>query len=330
MQRITNFLRFTSSDAITWISGWISGSPPAIDTIGAPALLDRRDGLRHRHALLQRGLRVLDLAAARALEVALEERLELDEQRELLRAGQALLHQVRADAHGLPQGHGHVSPRLLGSAIAIPSRLDKAPAACPRARYALIPPRTVPTRTVRRDGVSTTARSAANGRPAAADASQADSMSTAIAPPAASSPRSARARSARPTAAGPGVPVSRRAPAPRPRPRRRRRRTRRSRPQLVRHHHGAGLELRVEGAAEAQHGHRAGGPAAGHERRPRWPCGGRRRCAARWRAVRRGGRRGTRYAGARARAGRGSLMASLPRASGRAPTPGRPAGRGGS
>jgi hypothetical protein len=29
-------LRETSSRTISWIWGWISGSPPAIDTIGAP------------------------------------------------------------------------------------------------------------------------------------------------------------------------------------------------------------------------------------------------------------------------------------------------------
>ncbi len=36
MHRKTNFLRLISSCAITCISGWTSGSPPAIETIGAP------------------------------------------------------------------------------------------------------------------------------------------------------------------------------------------------------------------------------------------------------------------------------------------------------
>jgi len=36
VQRKTYFLRATSSRAMTSISGWISGSPPAIETIGAP------------------------------------------------------------------------------------------------------------------------------------------------------------------------------------------------------------------------------------------------------------------------------------------------------
>ena len=84
MHRKTNFLRLISSVAITCTSGWTSGSPPAIETIGAPALLDRRERLVDRHPLLEDVLRVLDLPAERAREVALEERLELDEQRELV------------------------------------------------------------------------------------------------------------------------------------------------------------------------------------------------------------------------------------------------------
>jgi hypothetical protein len=62
----------------------ISGSPPAIETIGRAGLLDRGDRLLDRHALLQHVVRLLDLAAAGAFEVAGEQRLELDQQRELL------------------------------------------------------------------------------------------------------------------------------------------------------------------------------------------------------------------------------------------------------
>src|SRR5271156_1288852 len=36
VHRYTKRLRLISSAAITWISGWMSGSPPAIETIGAP------------------------------------------------------------------------------------------------------------------------------------------------------------------------------------------------------------------------------------------------------------------------------------------------------
>ena len=53
------------------------------------ALLDRGDGPLDRHALAQQVVRLLDLAAAVALEVAREQRLELDDQRELLPAGAA-------------------------------------------------------------------------------------------------------------------------------------------------------------------------------------------------------------------------------------------------
>ena len=36
VQRKTYLRRLISSEAMTWMSGWISGSPPAIETIGAP------------------------------------------------------------------------------------------------------------------------------------------------------------------------------------------------------------------------------------------------------------------------------------------------------
>jgi hypothetical protein len=65
------------------------------------ALQDRPDRLLDRHPLLEDRVRLLDLAAARALQVAGEQRLELDQERELLIASQLLLHQVRPDAHGL-------------------------------------------------------------------------------------------------------------------------------------------------------------------------------------------------------------------------------------
>ena len=59
------------------------------------ALLDRADRLLDRHPPAQLVLGVLDLAAARAGEVALEQRLELHDQRELLAFGQPLAHQVQ-------------------------------------------------------------------------------------------------------------------------------------------------------------------------------------------------------------------------------------------
>ncbi len=52
MQRKTNRLRATSSRTSTSISGWTSGSPPAIETIGAPdssiAVSARSTGMRLR------------------------------------------------------------------------------------------------------------------------------------------------------------------------------------------------------------------------------------------------------------------------------------------
>ena len=84
VHRKTNFLRLISSATITSICGCISGSPPAMDTIGAPhssiAPIACSTGIR----CLSIVVRLLDLAAAGALQVAGEQRLELDEQRELL------------------------------------------------------------------------------------------------------------------------------------------------------------------------------------------------------------------------------------------------------
>ena len=59
------------------------------------------------HALLQDLLGKLDLPAARALEIALEERFELDDQRELVAARDALLHEVGAHACELADRNAH-------------------------------------------------------------------------------------------------------------------------------------------------------------------------------------------------------------------------------
>ena len=87
MHRKTYFFRLTSSATSTSICGCMSGSPPAMDTIGRAALLDRGQRLLDRHPLLEHVVRLLDLPAAGALQVAGEQRLKLDQQRELLACG---------------------------------------------------------------------------------------------------------------------------------------------------------------------------------------------------------------------------------------------------
>src|SRR5439155_5253017 len=79
------------------------------------ALLDRADRLLYRHALLQQRGGLLDLAAAGALQVAGEQRLELDQERELLAALQLLPEQVAAQPNRLTQWHGHVQHTSRGS-----------------------------------------------------------------------------------------------------------------------------------------------------------------------------------------------------------------------
>ena len=71
------------------------------------ALLDRPHGLLDRHPLTQDVVGMLDLAAAGAGQVALKQRLELDQQREALAFGQPLAHQVPAHVSALPKAHRH-------------------------------------------------------------------------------------------------------------------------------------------------------------------------------------------------------------------------------
>ena len=64
-------------------------------------LLDRGNRGVDRHPLLEDVIGVLDLPAERAGQVALVERLQLDEERELLDARELLLREIRADPDGL-------------------------------------------------------------------------------------------------------------------------------------------------------------------------------------------------------------------------------------
>jgi len=82
------------------MSRWSKGSPPAMETAGAPHSFDRVHALLHRHALVQDLIGIIDLAAAGAGQVAAEQRLQHQHQRVLL-ARQLLLHHIGADLGGL-------------------------------------------------------------------------------------------------------------------------------------------------------------------------------------------------------------------------------------
>ena len=161
---------------ISSICGCISGSPPAIETIGAPHLLDRADRLLDRHALLEQRRGLLDLAAARALEVAGEQRLELDEQRELVAPAQLLLEQVGPElrrlwrsgmpirsAHLLGQGESDVS----SADAAVPATVRAEPGAARRRRSS-----------TRRGGAEAPAVTPIRGRRRASRRSSSDGSST--------------------------------------------------------------------------------------------------------------------------------------------------------
>jgi hypothetical protein len=74
-----------------------------------PALLDGGHGLIDAQALAQHLGGVLDLAAPVALQVAGEQRLELDNQREFVPAGQLLAGQVGPDLDALAERNWHLS-----------------------------------------------------------------------------------------------------------------------------------------------------------------------------------------------------------------------------
>ena len=72
------------------------------------ALFDRRDALFHAQPLAQDLVGVLNLAAAGAREVALKQRLELEDERILLLAFELLAGDVFRDGDLLLEGHAHI------------------------------------------------------------------------------------------------------------------------------------------------------------------------------------------------------------------------------
>ena len=100
-------MRATSSLTICSMSGCNSGSPPAIETIGVP---DSRDGAQDvvdRQPLAQYLGRVLDLSAARAGQVASEERLDLDDEGVVLGLFNPVPHKMGTDSDVLTKWDWH-------------------------------------------------------------------------------------------------------------------------------------------------------------------------------------------------------------------------------
>src|SRR5919204_2586050 len=86
------------------------------------ALLDRAERLVHGHPAAQHMVGVLDLAAARAGEVALVERLELDQQRELLPPAKPLAQEIGRGPNALPEGNRHLGSSSHFSSAGTPNR----------------------------------------------------------------------------------------------------------------------------------------------------------------------------------------------------------------
>ena len=91
------FLRATRPSTILSISGCISGSPPGIETIGRAAFIDRPEALLGRHVHLENMSGILNLAAARAGQIAAEQRLEHQHERIPLVPGRALAQHITHD-----------------------------------------------------------------------------------------------------------------------------------------------------------------------------------------------------------------------------------------
>jgi hypothetical protein len=76
---------------------WISGSPPAITTIGAPHSSTDSSASSTGNAFVQDLVRIVDLAATGAGEIAAEQRLQHQHERIALAALDMLLDDVAAD-----------------------------------------------------------------------------------------------------------------------------------------------------------------------------------------------------------------------------------------
>src|SRR6185312_6390119 len=80
---------------------------------GSAALVHGLEALGRAQALVQDLIRVIDLAATGAGEIAAEQRLEHEHQRVALVADQLLLGDVRADTNLLDDRYGHWFPPVV-------------------------------------------------------------------------------------------------------------------------------------------------------------------------------------------------------------------------
>ena len=71
------------------------------------ALVDRVEAFLHREAAIEDRIRIIDLAAAGAGEVAAEQRLQHQHERIALPPHELLLHEIRANLHFLEKRNGH-------------------------------------------------------------------------------------------------------------------------------------------------------------------------------------------------------------------------------
>src|ERR1700722_9733940 len=77
------------------------------DDHGRPALIDRGQRVLNRDAFVKNSVRIVDLAAAGASEVAPEQRLEHQHERIALAASEMLANDIGADSYNLSEGYAH-------------------------------------------------------------------------------------------------------------------------------------------------------------------------------------------------------------------------------
>jgi hypothetical protein len=85
----------------------MSGSPPGMETMGAPHSSTASKHCCGRQALLQNVGGILDLAAAGAGQIAAEQRLEHQYERILLATGKLLPQHISRDGPHLRDGYWH-------------------------------------------------------------------------------------------------------------------------------------------------------------------------------------------------------------------------------
>src|ERR1700722_10646717 len=84
-----------------------SAPPPQPGRHRGAALIDGRQRVFDGYALVEDGVGIVDLAAARTSEIAAKQRIQHQHERVALAAGEMLLNDIGADSRNLSEGYAH-------------------------------------------------------------------------------------------------------------------------------------------------------------------------------------------------------------------------------